>query len=80
MVSHGGSVLGLILFNIFINDIDSGIKYTLSKFAVDTKLWGVVNIPEGWNAIQSNVDRLEQWIQVNLMRFNKSKSKVLHLA
>jgi len=47
------SVLGLILFHIFISDINSGIKRTLIKFTDDTKLWDVVNTSEGWEAIQA---------------------------
>ena len=36
-------------------------------------------MPKGWNAIQRDVDRLERWTQVNLMRFKKSKCQVLYL-
>ena len=45
----------------------------------DTKLCCVVNMPEGWDVTQGDLDRPEQWVQENLMRFNKAKSKVLRL-
>jgi len=75
-----GLFLGLVLFNIFINDIDNGIECTLSKFVDDTKLNGAVDKLDERAAIQRELDRGEKWAHENLIRFNEAMSKALHFS
>jgi len=62
---------------VIFDDIDSGIKCTLSKTADYSKLSDTVDTPEGWNGIQRDLDRLQRWAHANFMKFSKAKCKAL---
>uniref|UniRef100_A0A8D2LR81 Reverse transcriptase domain-containing protein n=1 Tax=Varanus komodoensis TaxID=61221 RepID=A0A8D2LR81_VARKO len=73
------SVLGPILFNLFINDMEEGVNSLLIKFADDTKTGAVATTEEQVLQIQKDLDRLWKWAGDNRMAFNVDKCKVLHL-
>ncbi len=70
-----GSVLGPLLFVLFINDLPNGIKSSLKLFADDLKLIGNVSNSN----IADDIRQLENWEKIWLLRFNVSKCKVLHI-
>ena len=72
------SIFRPAFFNVFINDTDSGIEHTLSKFAEGTKLRGAVDTTEGREAIQRDFNRPEKRAHTNLTRLNKAKCNKLH--
>jgi hypothetical protein len=74
-----GSVLGPILFTIFINDLDDGIKNIIKKFADDTKIMGMAGSIEQVYGIREDLSRLDEWSQRWQMKFNVDKCKVMYL-
>ena len=74
-----GSVLGGILFDIFIDDIDDVIlKALLKKFADDTKLAMMIRNELDARQMQANLDKICQWASKWKMCFNEKKCKVMH--
>jgi len=69
-----GSVLGPVLFFIFINDLDSHLVTSLLKFADDSKLFEKVN-----NDSNRDLHSLVEWSDKWQMAFNTEKCKMMHL-
>ena len=74
-----GSVLGPVLFAIYINDLPDVVQNVAKLFADDTKVYSVVNNEDDQNNLQQDLDNLIQWSNTWLLKFNKSKCKHLHL-
>ena len=77
-----GSVLGPILFLIYINDIDDAIDCVgtlIKKFADDTKVASIVDTEEQRKLLQEQLDALSRWAEIWQMSFNVDKCVVMHL-
>ena len=74
-----GSVLGPILFTIYINDIDCNITSNLLKFADDTKLYRKITSIDDAHAIQNDLRTMCKWSVDWQMLFNVEKCKTLHI-
>jgi hypothetical protein len=73
-----GSVLGPLLFNVFINDLCDAIahsKYLL--FADDVKIYRAVKSPQDCDLLQSDIYSIQGWCIANCMKLNISKTKVI---
>ena len=76
-----GSLLGPVLFSIYINDIDMIIELLtlLIKFADDTKAANIIRGEEDRRRLQEALDALMAWAAKWGMAFNTAKCKVMHI-
>jgi hypothetical protein len=73
-----GSVLGPVMFIIYINDLGDNISGKVLKFADDTKLIRKIGNQEDINNMQEDLNKLCKWSEDWQMLFNVSKCKCLH--
>jgi len=73
------SVLGPLLFIVYINDTDDQINSRLLKFADDTKIYFKVNSPENIERLKEDLCKLVSWSKEWQMLFSVEKCKVMHL-
>ena len=71
-----GSILGLLLFLIYINDIVEDIHSSIRLFADDTSLYIIVDNPLlAANTLNADLSILHTWASKWLVTFNPSKSE-----
>ena len=73
-----GSVLGPILFLIYINDLEEGVTSKILKFADDTKLFRKIKGNGDKQQQQDDIDKLIKWSEKWQLLFNFQKCKCLH--
>ena len=77
-----GSILGPVLFNLYVNDLSDNLDLTISshQYADDTFLYShckPADINSSINNIQSNLDDLSTWSTFNNLVLNPKKTKVM---
>ena len=74
-----GSVLGPLLFVIYVNDLPTIVKNSLVLFADNTKLFRCIKSPEDVRELHKYIYALFCWSKQWLLSFNITKCKVLHI-
>ncbi|KAH0818593.1 hypothetical protein GEV33_004199 [Tenebrio molitor] len=72
-----GSVLGPLIFTLFINDLPSVLDCEVLLYADDAKIFQTINSLSDADNLQRNLDRLNIWCTSNKLNLNPRKCKVM---
>ena len=74
-----GSVIGPILFNLYVADLPDVVFSSLRQYADDTVLYRTINSLHYVNVLQADLNNIALWCQNNFMSLNISKCKLMHI-
>jgi len=74
-----GSVLGPLLFRLFISDLPDWIRNSIRLFADDTKIWCIIKDEKDQQELQTDLDVTMKWSDEWMLMFNPDKCTVMHV-
>ena len=74
-----GSILGPVLFLLYVNDLPDAMSSTAKMFANDTKVYRRINRREDCQNLQDDLNLLSNWSRIWLLNFNETKCVVLRI-
>jgi hypothetical protein len=74
-----GSILGPVLFLLYVNDLPDCVASTAKLFADDTKLYRIIRDEKDCQSLQDDMNALAAWSRIWLLRFNADKCVVLRI-
>ena len=83
MVSSGvpqGTVLGPLLFLLYVNDLPENLQSSVRLFADDALLYGIISSEDDCDKLQADLSELECWQDRWQMKFNPSKCKIISIS
>jgi len=73
------SVLGPLLFLLFVNELPAWIINSMMMFADDTKIWTKISSESDSESLQEDLNKLITWSEPWLLKFHPEKCKVMHI-
>ena len=76
-----GSILGPLLFLVFINDVVDGIDSNINLFADDTSLLNIIDqLISAYETVNDDLTKLSSWADQWLVKYNATKTVSLHIS
>ena len=73
-----GSILGPLLFLLFVNDLPTVVSSPCLMYAADIKLWCTVDTIANYTTLQQDLSNMTEWLDKHMLPVNVDKCVCLH--